>query len=66
MNLRNLPVISHVLEAGAADRVFDVLLLLGPLVIAVIAVLGRSVITELLAGAYIATFVAYVLYRGVR
>jgi hypothetical protein len=55
-----------VFEAGADDRVFDSLLLTGPLVIGLIAVLGRSLVTEAVAIAYIAAFVGYTLYRGVR
>lgn len=66
MRLRTLPVVSSVLEAGADDRVFDTLLLVGPLVIGVIVVLDRSVVTEALAVAYIAVFVTYVLYHGIR
>lgn len=66
MRLRTLPVVSSVLEAGADDRVFDTLLLVGPLVIGVIVVLDRSVVTEALAVAYIAVFVTYVLYHGIQ
>jgi hypothetical protein len=64
MKLRTLPVVSTVFEAGANDRVFDSLLLVGPLVIGAVVVLGRSPITEVLAIAYITVFLAYVLYRG--
>ncbi|MFB6308044.1 MAG: hypothetical protein ABEH35_01820 [Haloarculaceae archaeon] len=64
MNLGDLPVVSAVFEAGADDRVFDSLLLAGPVVIGLIALLGRSIVTEALAVIYIAVFVAYVLYRG--
>ena len=65
MNPRDLPVLSHVFESGADDRVFDSLLLLGLPLILLISVLGRSLATELLAIAYLAAFVGYVLYRGV-
>ena len=66
MKLRNFPVISYVFEAGADDRIFDSLLLVGPLVIGMIVVLDRSLFTEALAVVYIAVFVTYVLYRGIR
>jgi hypothetical protein len=66
MKSRDIPVVSAVFEAGADDRVFDSLLLTGPLVIGLIAVLGRSLVTEAVAIAYIAAFVGYTLYRGVR
>jgi hypothetical protein len=62
----DLPVVSAVFEAGADDRIFDSLLFFGPLVIGLVVVLGRSILTEVIAAAYIAVFVAYVLYRGLR
>lgn len=66
MKPSDLPVVSVVFEAGAEDRVFDSLLLVGPLVIVLVAVLGRSLLTTGLAMGYIAVFVTYVLYRGAR
>ncbi|QKG94414.1 hypothetical protein EXE43_12730 [Halorubrum sp. SS5] len=66
MKSRDIPVVSAVLEAGADDRVFDSLLLTGPLVIGLVVVFGRSLVTEAVAIAYIAAFVGYTLYRGVR
>lgn len=66
MKVRDIPVITYVFEAGADDRVFDSLLLVGPLIIGVIIVLERSLFTEALAVAYIAVFVAYTLHRGIQ
>ncbi|WP_144906809.1 hypothetical protein [Halobellus captivus] len=66
MKSRDIPFVSAVLEAGADDRVFDSLLLTGPLVIGLVVVLGRSLVTEAVAIAYIAAFVGHTLYRGVR
>ncbi|MFB6200808.1 MAG: hypothetical protein ABEI98_02245 [Halorhabdus sp.] len=66
MKLGDLPLISYVFEAGADDRVFDALLLLGPIVIGLVVVLNHSIVTEALAVAYIGVFVTYVLYRGIR
>ncbi|WP_458190800.1 hypothetical protein [Haladaptatus sp. NG-WS-4] len=66
MKLGDLPVISTVFEAGADDRIFDLLLLLGPLVIGLVIVLNRSLVTEALALAYLSVFVAYILYQGIR
>jgi len=40
-------------------------LLLGPLVITVVAVLGRSRLTESVAAAYLVVFIGYVLYSAV-
>jgi len=66
MKSRDIPVVSAVFEAGADDRVFDSLLLIGPLVIGLIVVLGRSLVTEVVAVVYIALFVGYTLYRAIR
>jgi len=66
MKLGDLPIVSTVFEAGADDRVFDSLLLLGPLVIGLVIVLNRSLVTETLAIVYLGVFVTYVLYRGIR
>ena len=66
MMLRDLPVVSAVVEAGADDRIFDLLLLIGSLVIGLIVLLGRSFVTEAVAVVYIAVFVGYTLYRAIR
>ncbi|MFA9418140.1 hypothetical protein [Natrinema sp. HArc-T2] len=66
MNLRDFPVVGDLLEAGAEDRVFDVLLLVGPLLILFIAVVGRSVLTSGGAIIYILFFILYIIYRGTR
>ena len=63
---RDLPVVSYVFEAGADDRIFDSLLLIGPLVIGLIVLLGRSFMTGAVAVVYIAVFVGYTLYRAIR
>lgn len=64
MKLGTLPVIEQVFESGAKDRVFDGLLLIGPLVIVAIAVFGRSAITAGIAAAYLGAFVLHVLQNG--
>jgi len=65
VNPRRLPVVGHVLEFGPEDRVFDPLLLLGPLLVALVVALGRSPLTEAFAAGNVAVFLGYVLYRGV-
>ncbi|PSQ15416.1 hypothetical protein BRD00_14055 [Halobacteriales archaeon QS_8_69_26] len=65
MRPRDLPVIHGVIEAGPNDRVFDVLLLSGPLVVGLVALLGReNVVSAGVASAYLAAFCGYVLYKG--
>ncbi|WP_336036524.1 hypothetical protein [Halobacterium yunchengense] len=65
MNVGDVPVVGEVVEAGADDRVFDGLLLAGPLVVALIAVLGRTPVTVAVAAGYVAVFVAYTLWKAV-
>ncbi|MFB1062786.1 hypothetical protein [Natrinema sp. H-ect4] len=66
MRANDLPIVGELLESGAEDRVFDSLLLVGPLLILFIALVGRSILTTGLALSYVVFFTAYVLYRGVR
>jgi hypothetical protein len=62
----DLPVVSTVFDSGADDRVFDTLLLIGPLVILLVAAAGRTVVTELLVTAYLAVFIGHTLYLGTK
>ncbi|AFO56271.1 MULTISPECIES: hypothetical protein [Natrinema] len=66
MSLDDLPIVGGFLEAGAEDRVFDLLLLVGPLLILFIAVAGRSPLTVGGAIAYCWFFIAHIIYRGVQ
>lgn len=65
MKLSDLPEIAFGFDAGPEDRIFDSLLVLGPLIIGLVIVLNRSIFTEALAIAYIGVFLTYVLYQGV-
>jgi hypothetical protein len=62
----DLPILGELLVAGPDDPVFDWLVLAGPLVVVVLALLGRSPPTVVLAGAYVAAAVANVLKNAVR
>jgi hypothetical protein len=66
MTLHDLPIVGQVLESGASDPVFDGLLLAGPAVILLLAVLGRSVLTVALGIGYLAVFVSHVLTKAHR
>ncbi|WP_222918637.1 hypothetical protein [Natrinema sp. SYSU A 869] len=66
MRPSELPLVGQVFESGAEDRVFDSLLLVGPVIILLIVAVGRSLLTTSIAVGYVLFFVAYVLYRGVR
>lgn len=58
------PLLKAVLAAGTDDSVLQALLLVGPLVIALIALWGRSPITTALAGGYLAVLVGNTLRNG--
>lgn len=64
MNLERIPLIGGVIESGADDRVFDGLLLSGPVLLVLLALVGRNLITEAIAALYIAVFVGYVIYTA--
>jgi len=65
MKVDQIPVVQQVVESGAEDRVFDSLLLSGPLLIGLIAVMGRSLLTIAVAGGYLLAFIVYILLNWV-
>lgn len=65
MKLEEIPLVGPLLAAGADDDVFDVLLLLGPLLIVAITIFGRTPLSVLLAVAYTSGFIGYIAYKGV-
>ena len=66
MRVSDIPVLAHVSESGPDDRVFDSLLLVGPLIIALITALGRTFLTHTIAILYITLLVIYILYQGLQ
>lgn len=66
MSLDGVPVLGELLAAGPNDRVFDSLLLVGPLLIVAIALVGRTAVTVFLAVGYLVTFVGYTVSKAVR
>ena len=64
MNPTEIPLLGSVLRSGARDRVFDAFLLCGPLLVALIAVVGRNPVTTAIAALYVLVFVGYVAYLG--
>lgn len=66
MNLRRVPGFGEVMDAGADNRVFDALLVVGPWVIVLLAVAGRSVVTEAIALGYLVLLIGNTLYRAAR
>lgn len=58
------PLVYSLSDAGPADRVFDVMLLGGPLVIVLLATVGRTPVTVAIVAMYLVAFLGYVLYKG--
>lgn len=63
-SLRDIPLLRRLAWFGGQNTVFDLFLLLGPLVIVAIALIGRTGFTVGLAGGYILFFLGYLLYKG--
>lgn len=66
MNPADVPLVGSISRVGTRDRVFDVFLLLGPVIVASIAVVGRNPLTTALAACYVLAFVGHVGYRSRR
>ncbi len=64
MKPTDLPFVEQVAQFSGDDRVLDGLILLGPVVICLVALLGRTPITTVLAAAYVVSLPVYVLYRS--
>jgi hypothetical protein len=60
----DIPVLGALRRVGPDDRVFDLLLLTGPLVVACIALLGRGPVTGGLAVVYLLVLVGRVAYNA--
>jgi hypothetical protein len=60
-----IPIIGSLYRSGR-DRGYDTLILCGPLLIAVIALLGRSPLTTVLAAGYVSVFALYTLWKSIR
>ncbi|WP_227379871.1 hypothetical protein [Haladaptatus halobius] len=66
VDYRDFPLLRRLAQFGGQDTVFDLLLLLGPLLIMSIALIGRTAVTGALAIGYILFFLGYLLYKGLR
>jgi len=60
----DLPVIGAAFEFGTSDPFFAWLLLAGPVVVLLLALFGRSSVTEALAAAYVLALPLYVLKKN--
>ncbi|WP_137285022.1 hypothetical protein [Halorussus salinisoli] len=64
MKTDSVPIVGELFAAGPSDRVFDSLLLAGPLLIVFVALVGRSLLTTLLTVSYLATFIGYTFFKA--
>jgi hypothetical protein len=65
MRANDIVPVAWLTEASPGDPVLDALMILGPVLIAVVAVVGRTTATTVLAGLYVAGFFVYVVYNGI-
>lgn len=65
MNLRDLPILKHLGDVGPSDPVFDLMVLVGPVVVVLIILLGRNAATTAIAAGYVLAFPAYLAYKAV-
>lgn len=61
----SLPLIAWLSEASPGDPIFDSLMILGPILLLVVAIVGRTTATNFLVGIYVASFFVYVIYNGI-
>jgi hypothetical protein len=66
VDLAAIPVLGALSRVGARDRAFDALMVGGPLLVGLIALVGRTNLTLVLAALYVGSFAAYVFYNGIR
>lgn len=66
MDIEEIPLLGPVVRFGAQNRVFEGLLLTGPIVILLIAVVGRTPMTRALVVVYLLAFVGGISYAGLR
>mgnify|MGYP000335405060 CR=1 FL=1 len=66
MSPETLPVIGPIINTGPNDRLFDGLLFLGPILLLLIAVLGRRPFTVVFAFAYVIAFLAHIVHNNLR
>jgi len=64
MNPEDLPVVGAAFRFGTPDPFFAWLLLAGPLVLLLIALLGRSMVVETIATLYVLLLPLYVLKKA--
>lgn len=65
MNLEKIPFIGSIVNSRADYRVYDLFIVIGPLIIILAGVLGRTIFTSALAAGYILAFIMYILYKGI-
>lgn len=65
MKPRDVPLVDQIVESGADDHVYDTFMLMGPLVLVIVAVVGRTLLTEVVVGAHLLAFTTYVVYNAI-
>ncbi|MFB6180132.1 MAG: hypothetical protein ABEI77_10465 [Halorientalis sp.] len=64
MNVEDIPLLGGVFRYGVRDRVFAVLMVLGPILIVCNDIVGRNPVTLGLGVVYVVSLPCYVLYKA--
>lgn len=65
MTPEDIPVLGTLFEVGAKSRLYDAMMLLGPILIVLIAIVGRTEVTTVSAGIFVITLPLYILFQSV-
>ena len=65
MNPSDLPLVAWLSRASPGDPVFDALMIIGPVLLVVVAILSRTTVTTTMVGFYIASFFVFTIYNGI-
>lgn len=65
MTPEDIPIVGFLFRFDGRDTGYNILILCGPLLIAVLALFGRSLPTMALAVGYVSAFVLYTLWNSV-
>lgn len=63
MRLTDIPVVQWIHDTGPDDRVFDTLLLGGPVLIGLLALAGRTPLATAIVVSYLGVFCGYTAYK---
>lgn len=57
-------LVSTITQSGVEDHVLAGFMLTGPVIVIVLTLVGRSLVTTVVAGTYVCLFILYIAYKG--